>query len=106
MNAIRRLFGTGGCTGAEEASRPARSAAAFGNVSLEEPAMDAKPEVLVVDDDPQVRNLLDEVIKDMGAQAICVSSGRVAAELISRHKLEGVVLNWKTRDHDSLGLAR
>lgn len=67
--------------------------------------MPFRPRVLVVDDDPQMLNLVGEVLAGMGAEPRCVQSSRQAAELINREKFDGVFLDWFMPELDGLQLA-
>ena len=64
-----------------------------------------RPRILVVDDDPQMLNLLGEVLVNMGMEPRCVQSSRRAAEMINKEKFDGVFLDWFMPELDGLQLA-
>lgn len=57
--------------------------------------MAVKTKILVVDDEPQMLQLLSEIMTQMGAEPHCVESGPQAAERVNREKFDGVFLDWK-----------
>lgn len=61
--------------------------------------------ILVVDDDPQMLNMLGEVLADMGTEPRLVQSSRQAAEIVNREKFDGVFLDWFMPELDGLQLA-
>ena len=67
--------------------------------------MPFRPRILVVDDDPQMLNLLGEVLAKMGMEPRCVQASRQAAELINKEKFDGVFLDWFMPELDGLQLA-
>ena len=52
-----------------------------------------RPKILIVDDDLQMLGLLGNVLSQMGAEPHCVASSPQAAELITRHKFDGMFLD-------------
>lgn len=54
----------------------------------------AKNRVVVVDDEPMVRDLLKELLKDLGYQVVALANnGQVAFEKVKEHKPEIVCLD-------------
>ena len=68
--------------------------------------MAVKTKILVVDDEPQMLQLLSEIMAQMGAEPHCVESGPQAAERINREKFDGVFLDWKMPVINGLDLAK
>ena len=56
--------------------------------------MGIKIRILVVDNDPQVLQLITEVLTQMGTDVECVKSGLQAAALIEKEKYDGFFLDW------------
>ena len=49
--------------------------------------------VLVADDDRNVRELLRQIVEDMGHEAIAVANGRQACEILGRTKVDLVLMD-------------
>lgn len=64
------------------------------------------PKILVVDDEPQMLELLGEVLARRGTEPRCVGSSQEAAELVDKEKFEGFFLDWLMPEIDGLELAR
>jgi CheY-like chemotaxis protein len=64
-----------------------------------------RPRILVVDDDPQMLNMLGEVLANLGSEPRLVQSSRQAAEIINKEKFDGVFLDWFMPELDGLQLA-
>jgi DNA-binding NtrC family response regulator len=62
--------------------------------------------VLVVDDDPDLRELMFEAFQDAGASAQSASCGRVAIELVSKNKYDFIVSDMRMPNGDGEFLAR
>lgn len=71
----------------------------------EEPLGEYKPRILVVDDDQQVLRLMEEMLREMGADPTCVGSSLLAVEVVEREMFDGIFLDWKMPDLDGMGLA-
>ncbi len=56
--------------------------------------MGIKTRILVVDNDPQVLQLITEVLAQMGTDVECAKSGLQAAALIEKEKYDGFFLDW------------
>jgi len=68
--------------------------------------MTFKPKILVVDDEPQMLELLGEFLRQAGAEPHCIQSSREAAERVNQTKFDGVFLDWLMPELDGLELAR
>ena len=58
--------------------------------------MTHKPKILVVEDDPAILRQLETTLKTMGAEPVCFTSSRKAAQLIGKQKFDGAFLDWDT----------
>jgi DNA-binding NtrC family response regulator len=50
-----------------------------------------KPRILIVDDDPGQRSLLDSFLKGQGFETVVVSSGEQALEALSKHEIDMMI---------------
>lgn len=57
--------------------------------------MSLKPRILVVDDEPEVQNLLSDLLAETGAEPCLTSSTLEAGRMINRQKFDGVFLSGK-----------
>ncbi len=62
--------------------------------------------ILVVDDDPHIRQLLRDYLREMGYQASDVESGRKLSQIIRSTKVDLVVLDLMLGDEDGLEITR
>jgi len=69
-------------------------------------AMDHKDRILIVDDDPEIRQLLVDYLVRNGFEAIPAASGRELWQMLNRHSVDLVVLDLMLPDTDGLVLCR
>src|SRR5213080_3420283 len=63
--------------------------------------------ILIVDDDPALRDGLAETVRDLGHQALAVSSGREALARLAVDPVDGVFLDLRMPgDLDGIGVLR
>ncbi len=70
------------------------------------PTQDAQHTILIVDDEPQVRELLRTGLEGEGFSVLEASDGRQAMELIDRNPVSLVTLDLKLGGEDGLKVAR
>jgi two-component system OmpR family response regulator len=68
--------------------------------------MDRKDSILIVDDDPEIRQLLVGYLARNGFDALPASSGRDMWQMLDRHAVDLVVLDLMLPDADGLVLCR
>ena len=64
------------------------------------------PHVLVVDDDPAVRELLNEYLAENDLRVTAVASGTAMNEVLDQHAIDLVLLDLKLPGEDGMQLAR
>jgi len=62
--------------------------------------------ILVVDDDPQIRSLLDEYLTENGMRVSTTSSGREMMQILDNETIDLVILDLRLNDEDGMSLAR
>ena len=62
--------------------------------------------ILVVDDDPQIRSLLDEYLTENGMRVSTASSGRDMMQILEGETIDLVILDLRLNDEDGMSLAR
>ncbi len=62
--------------------------------------------ILVVDDDPQIRSLLDEYLTENGMRVSTASSGREMMRTLDDETIDLVILDLRLNDEDGMSLAR
>jgi two-component system OmpR family response regulator len=62
--------------------------------------------ILVVDDDPQIRSLLDEYLTENGMRVSTAASGRDMTLILDEETIDLVVLDLRLNDEDGMSLAR
>jgi DNA-binding response OmpR family regulator len=62
--------------------------------------------ILVVDDDPQIRSLLDEYLTENGMRVSTASSGREMMKILDAETIDLVILDLRLNDEDGMSLAR
>lgn len=62
--------------------------------------------ILVVDDDPQIRNLLDEYLTENGMRVSTASSGAQMMQILDEQTIDLVILDLRLKDEDGMSLAR
>jgi two-component system OmpR family response regulator len=65
-----------------------------------------RPHILVVDDDAQIRGLLDEYLAENGLRVSTASSGREMSQIVSEQSIDLVILDLRLRDEDGMAIAR
>lgn len=68
--------------------------------------METKDRILIVDDDPEIRQLLVDYLLRNGFEAVPAASGREMAQMLERHAVDLVVLDLMLPDADGLTLCR
>ena len=62
--------------------------------------------LLIVDDDPQIRELLLEYLTANGLRASVTASGKEMAAILADHAIDLVVLDLRLAGEDGMALAR
>jgi two-component system OmpR family response regulator len=62
--------------------------------------------ILVVDDDPQIRSLLDEYLTENEMRVSTASSGREMLQILDNETIDLVILDLRLNDEDGMSLAR
>src|SRR5271163_340564 len=62
--------------------------------------------ILVVDDDPQIRNLLDEYLTGNGMRVSTAANGRDMMQILDEETIDLVILDLRLNDEDGMSLAR
>lgn len=70
------------------------------------PAMDTKDRILIVDDDPEICQLLVDYLIRQGFDAVPARNGREMGQALERHAIDLVVLDLMLPDTDGLTLCR
>src|SRR6202023_221108 len=65
-----------------------------------------QPHILVVDDDPQIRDLLQEYLTQNELRVSVTSTGREMSTLLADHAIDLVVLDLRLAGEDGMALAR
>jgi two-component system OmpR family response regulator len=65
-----------------------------------------QPHILVVDDDPQIRDLLQEYLVQNELRVSVTSTGREMSEILADHAIDLVVLDLRLAGEDGMALAR
>jgi two-component system, OmpR family, response regulator len=68
--------------------------------------MDVKDRILIVDDDPEIRQLLVNYLLRNGCDAVPAANGREMWQMLERHAVDLVVLDLLLPDADGLALCR
>ena len=64
------------------------------------------PHILVVDDDPQIRELLEEYLTENALRVSVVSSGQQMAKILADETIDLVVLDLRLAGEDGMAIAR
>src|SRR6202453_2224660 len=62
--------------------------------------------ILVVDDDPQIRSLLDEYLTENGMRVSTAANGRDMMQILDEETIDLVILDLRLNDEDGMSLAR
>jgi two-component system, OmpR family, response regulator len=62
--------------------------------------------ILVVDDDPQIRNLLSEYLTENGMRVSSAATGREMMQILDEETIDLVILDLRLKDEDGMSLAR
>src|SRR5467141_1839521 len=65
-----------------------------------------QPHILVVDDDPQIRDLLREYLTQNELRVSVTSTGKEMSEILADHAIDLVVLDLRLAGEDGMALAR
>ncbi len=65
-----------------------------------------QPHILVVDDDPQIRALLDEYLKESGLRVSVVASGREMSPILADEAIDLVILDLRLAGEDGMAIVR
>jgi DNA-binding response OmpR family regulator len=65
-----------------------------------------RPHILVVDDDPQIRSLLNDYLTQNALRVSTAASGREAMQLLSEEMIDLVILDLRLKDEDGMTIAR
>jgi two-component system OmpR family response regulator len=65
-----------------------------------------QPHILVVDDDPQIRELLEEYLTENALRVSVVSSGKQMANILADETIDLVVLDLRLAGEDGMAIAR
>jgi two-component system OmpR family response regulator len=65
-----------------------------------------RPHILVVDDDPQIRSLLDEYLTENGLRVRTASGGRDMSQILGEQTIDLVILDLRLKDEDGMAIAR
>src|ERR1700732_426094 len=65
-----------------------------------------QPHILVVDDDPQIRDLLQEYLVQNELRVSVTSTGKEMSEILADHAIDLVVLDLRLAGEDGMALAR
>jgi two-component system OmpR family response regulator len=76
------------------------------SLQTQTPAHAALPHVLVVDDDPTIRELVSEYLGKNELRVTAVADGRSMQEILTDQVVDLVVLDLKLRGEDGMALAR
>ena len=68
--------------------------------------MTTSPHILVVDDDPQIRSLLDEYLTQNAMRVSAASNGREAMQILGEETIDLVILDLRLADEDGMAIAR
>jgi two-component system OmpR family response regulator len=68
--------------------------------------MDPKDRILIVDDDPEIRQLLVDYLVRNGYDALPAANGREMVQMLGKHAIDLVVLDLMLPDADGLELCR
>jgi two-component system, OmpR family, response regulator len=65
-----------------------------------------QPHILVVDDDPQIRALLEEYLKENALRVSVVASGKEMSQILAAEAIDLVILDLRLAGEDGMAIAR
>jgi two-component system, OmpR family, response regulator len=65
-----------------------------------------QPHILVVDDDPQIRALLEEYLKENALRVSVVASGKEMSQILADEAIDLVILDLRLAGEDGMAIAR
>jgi DNA-binding response OmpR family regulator len=65
-----------------------------------------RPHILVVDDDPQIRGLLQEYLAEHGLRVSSAAGGEAMNQILSEEAIDLVILDLRLADEDGMAIAR
>src|ERR1700682_5188890 len=65
-----------------------------------------QPHILVVDDDPQIRGLLEEYLTENALRVSVVASGKQMSQLLAGEAIDFVILDLRLAGEDGMAIAR
>jgi two-component system, OmpR family, response regulator len=65
-----------------------------------------RPHILVVDDDAEIRSLLEEYLAENGLRVSTASSGRQMSQILNEQTIDLVILDLRLKDEDGMAIAR
>src|ERR1700727_2273592 len=68
--------------------------------------MGMNPHILVVDDDPQIRSLLNKYLTENGLRVSTASNGRDMQRILNEATVDLVILDLRLADEDGMAIAR
>jgi DNA-binding response OmpR family regulator len=92
--------------GAGSCADPTRRKRIRRNESMEMPALGVAPHVLVVDDDPSIRQMLVDFLGDYDFKVSAVESGAAMADALTRSAIDLLILDVRLPDDDGIQIAR
>src|SRR5882672_12722005 len=85
----------------------------YSGATLERPAMEVagmpetiQPHILVVDDDPQIRELLEEYLAENALRVSLAASGKEMLGILADEAVDLVVLDLRLAGEDGMAVAR
>jgi DNA-binding response OmpR family regulator len=67
---------------------------------------DIRPHILVLDDDPQIRSLLQEYLGENGLQVSAGANGKEMAQILDAEAIDLVILDLRLPGEDGMAIAR
>jgi DNA-binding response OmpR family regulator len=64
------------------------------------------PHILVVDDDPQIRSLLQDYLAEHGLRVSCAATGQEMSQILRDEAIDLVILDLRLADEDGMAIAR
>src|SRR5690606_24441097 len=77
-----------------------------GNANNQQPATSNRSKILIVDDEPSMRELLEIVLRREGHEVFTARNGRVAIELLEREPIEVLISDRKMPHMSGVGVLK